>query len=97
MIDLEAKLSGIRCLILEMKTPNVLRRNMRYYLDWKTIRDVKKLTEYSKKLEEYVKRMEAFIDKIKSYNTITNTNTIPKLDVHVHCMDHRLNLIVIFL
>lgn len=65
MIDMEAELSGIRCLILEMKTSDVLGRNMRYYLDWKTIRDVEKQAEDIKKLKEYVKRLEAFIDKIK--------------------------------
>ena len=65
MIDMEAELSGIRCLILEMKTSEVLGRNMRYYLDWKTIRDVEKQAEDIKKLQEYVKRLEAFIDKIK--------------------------------
>lgn len=56
-IDYEEELDGIKCVILEMDNSTFCGRNMKYPLDWKLIRQVKKLETSVDKLKTSVAKL----------------------------------------
>ena len=66
-IDYEEELDGIKCVILEMDNSTFCGRNMKYPLDWKLIRQVKKNTDDIAEIKTTVAELKSSVAKLKSF------------------------------
>ena len=66
-IDYEKELDGIKCVILEMDNSTFCGRNMKYPLDWKLIRQVKKNTDDIAEIKTTVAELKSSVAKLKSF------------------------------
>jgi len=65
-IDYEKELDGIKCVILEMDNSTFCGRNMKYPLDWKLIRQVKKITDDIAEIKTTVAELKSSVAKLET-------------------------------